>query len=219
MKLKFYDTRTGCCRQGGMKHRRQGKMAEEVRREPHLPAPWRSVEILQSHNPDIVDQDLQRSSPVGAEPSHRSQIRNVQSSDLDGVVACRNPDVFRNSACRSRPPHCERDCRTGSTERLRCLETDAGGPTCTMARFPLRSTPSITSAAVEPNLRFVVIRPMNRYHLTSVRAKLTASDALTLGPDRLDPIRKHLHELLQEFRVPSLTSLPCSSKSLSTWPT
>jgi hypothetical protein len=109
--------------------RRQGKMAEEVRREPHLPALWRSVEILQSHNPGIVDQDLQGSSPVGAEPSHRSQIRNVQRSDFDAVVACRNPDVFRNSACRSRPPHCERDCRTGSTERLRCLETDAGGPT------------------------------------------------------------------------------------------
>jgi hypothetical protein len=40
---------------------------------------------------------------------------------------------------------------------------------------------------------------MNRYHLTLVRAKLVASDALTLGPDRLDPIRKRLHELLQEF--------------------
>jgi hypothetical protein len=32
-----------------------------------------------------------------------------------------------------------------------------------------------------------------------VRAKLKASDALTLGPDRLDPIRECLHELLQEF--------------------
>jgi hypothetical protein len=40
---------------------------------------------------------------------------------------------------------------------------------------------------------------MIRYHLTAVRAKLKASDALTLGPDRLDSIRKRLHELLQEF--------------------
>jgi hypothetical protein len=32
-----------------------------------------------------------------------------------------------------------------------------------------------------------------------VRAKLKASDALTLGPDRLDPIRERLHELLQEL--------------------
>jgi hypothetical protein len=31
-------------------------------------------------------------------------------------------------------------------------------PPVTMARFPLRSTPSITSAAVELNLKFVVIR-------------------------------------------------------------
>ena len=30
-------------------------------------------------------------------------------------------------------------------------------------------------------------------------AKLLASDALTLGPDGLDPIRERLHELLQEF--------------------
>ena len=32
-----------------------------------------------------------------------------------------------------------------------------------------------------------------------MRAKLEASDALTLGPARLDPIRKRLHELPREF--------------------
>ena len=37
----------------------------------------------------------------------------------------------------------------GTGPRVRCLETDAGGPTVTGGRFLLRSTPSITSAAVE----------------------------------------------------------------------
>ena len=32
-----------------------------------------------------------------------------------------------------------------------------------------------------------------------MRAKLKALDALTLGPDRLDPICERLHELLLEF--------------------
>jgi hypothetical protein len=129
------DTRTGCCRQGGVKPRRQRKMTEEVRRELHLPASCCSLEILQSHNSGIVDQDLQRSRPVSAEPSHRSQIRNVSISDLDGIVTRRNPDVFRNSLCRSRPTHCGRDCRACSAERLRCRETDAGGRTLRWRAF------------------------------------------------------------------------------------
>jgi hypothetical protein len=49
-----------------MKPYRQSKMTEKICRELHLPAYWRSLEILQSHNPSIVDQDLQGSGPVGA---------------------------------------------------------------------------------------------------------------------------------------------------------
>src|SRR5258707_10862543 len=71
-------------------------------------------------------------------------------------------------------------------------------PPVTVARFPLRSTPSITSAPVELNPKFVVICSMNRYHLKSVRAAGGVRCA-DLGTDRLDPIRKRPHEVLQEF--------------------
>src|SRR5882757_8789241 len=71
-------------------------------------------------------------------------------------------------------------------------------PPVTVARFPLRSTPSITSAAVELNPKFVVICSMNRYHLKSVRAAGGVRCA-DLGTVRLDPTRKRLHEVLQEF--------------------
>ncbi len=68
-----------------------------------------------------------------------------------------------------------------------------------MARFPLRSTPSITSAAVELNLKFVVIRSMNRYHLYISASQAEGVRCADLGTGSSRPNSRTLHELLQEF--------------------
>jgi hypothetical protein len=52
-----------------------------------------------------------------------------------------------------------------------------------------------------------------------VRAKLLASDVPILGPDRLDPLRKSLHEFLQEFSGAIADELAMFIEELPTCPT
>src|SRR5258708_35651413 len=69
-------------------------------------------------------------------------------------------------------------------------------PPVTMARFPLRSTPSITAAAVELHPKFVVIRSMNRYHLYS---RASRADGVRCTDDRAN-----IHRLIQFSNYDSL---------------
>src|SRR4029077_14629528 len=85
--------------------------------------------------------------------------------------------------------HCERDCRTGSAERLRCLETDAGSPTCYDGALSAQidAFNHLSRGRTKSKVRYDPLHESISL-FASVRAKLKASDALTLGLDRLDPI-------------------------------
>src|ERR1700681_4386137 len=129
--------------------------------------------------------------PVQSAQNLLTEARSETSRDLTSTASL--PVETRMSSATARAAAGRRTARvTAAPAALSAFAVSRPmpeAPPVTMARFPLRSTPSITSAAVELKLKFVVIRSMNQYHLTSVGAKLVASDALTLAPDRLDPIR------------------------------
>ena len=72
------------------------------------------------------------------------------------MKTCRNPDVFRNNPCRSRPPHCERDCRTCSYAAA--LDCDGNCGVCPHNGYCPCVNPVV--ARSKTALRLIELRPI-----------------------------------------------------------
>ena len=107
------------------------------------------VELRERHDAGVVDQDVQRLVPGSGEAAHGVLVGQVQGAHRDLGVAGGADDAGGELPGCLRAPHGQDDLRPGRGQ-ARAVSVPMPEPApVTMARLPDRSTPSITSAAVE----------------------------------------------------------------------
>jgi hypothetical protein len=85
------------------------------------------LKLRKYHDPGIVDQNVQRASPVVGERGHRFQVRHVHPGDVDGIVAGLDAQVGCDLPSCVGTPDREGDLGAGGRQCAGGLHPDAGG--------------------------------------------------------------------------------------------
>ena len=162
----------------------QGCVAEVVCGELRLPALGGDGALGQSQDPGVVYQDVQGQRPGGGEGVDGRAVRQVEARDSDVVSPGGGLDIDGGALAGVGAAHGQGHLGACAGQRAGGLQPDPRSAAGHDGAFTVRSTPAITSAAVDSALNGVVMRDIARTPWVVGRPGVVVSGRLTPVPSR-----------------------------------